>query len=117
LLPSGATSTVNAAGFYRDVVRYAERKAAPLIIQPHDHDEILYVVAADNGTFDLYLGNHPLDDSPPDFTWRQFADEAWGWDEEDLVQHLIDSYVLESEEHAVSMLDKPASHNEVLEWH
>jgi hypothetical protein len=113
----GATSAIITASFYRDVVRYAERKAAPLIIPPDDYDEILYAVAADNGTFDLYLGNHPLDDSPPDFTWRQFADEAWGWDEEDLVQHLVENYGLETEEEAVAILDKPANHNEVLEWY
>jgi hypothetical protein len=113
----GAASAILTAGFYRDVLRYTERKKAPLIIPPDNYDDILYAVAADNGSFDLYLGNHPLDDFPPDWTWRQFADEAWGWDQEDLIKYLMDDWGLESEAEAVAMFDKPAGNDQVLEWY
>lgn len=67
--------------------------------------------------YDLHLGVHPLDDRPPDWTWRQFASEAWGWDRENLVRHLVDEYALQDEAEALELLDKPAPNDDVLEWY
>ena len=113
----GAGSAIITASFYKDVLRYAARKSAPLIIPPDDHSDILYAVASDKGRFDLYLGAHPLEDHPPEYTWRQFADEAWGWDEEEIVKHLMDCEGAETKKEAVALLDTPADSMDVYEWY
>lgn len=113
----GAASTILTAGFYKDVVRYAERKAAPLIMPPGAYDDILYAVASDSGSFDLYLGTHPRDDHPPEMSWRQFADEAWCWNEDELIKHLMDCNGLDDEDDALPMLDEPANSDDVREWY
>lgn len=113
----GASSTILTASFYKDIIRYAERKAAPLIIPPADYDEIVYALPDGAGKYDLYLGKHPLEDQPPAYTWREFAEEAWGWDEEELAKYLMDCEGAETEEEVDHLFDTPADSTNVWEWY
>lgn len=113
----GAASAIITPSFYRDALRYAERKAAPLIVPPDDYSEIVYELPDGTGKYDLYLGTHPLEDNPPDYSWREFNREAWNWSEHYLVRYLQDCNGLETEEEAEELLDTPADINEVLEWY
>lgn len=113
----GAGSAIITFSFYRQVLRHTERKAAPLIMAPDYHDTELFAVAAGDGSYDLYLGAHPLDDQPPDWTWRQFASEAWGWSDYELTKYLIDCNGFEKEEEAEGLLDTPADSTNIYEWY
>ena len=113
----GAGSAIITTSFYRDVLRFTERKAAPLIITPDNYSEIIYALPNTCGGYDLYLGTHPLEDQAPRYTWRQFNEAAWGYDGDDLIRNLMDEFGLESEEEAEDMLDRSANTDTVLEWY
>jgi hypothetical protein len=112
----GAGSAIITTSFYKDVVRYTERKDAPLIVPPDNYNAILYALDDEYGGFDLYLGKHPLEDHPPSWTWGEYLEGARGWDKKQVRQFLAENYGVSLRE-ARDFVDHPASEDDVLEWY
>jgi hypothetical protein len=110
----GAGCAIITAAFYRDVIRYTERRAAPLLIPPDNFNTILYALDDHAGGFDLYLGEHPHNDAPPRWTMRQLA-SARGYEEEEFISYLAKSHGL-SEEDAEFRRDWDVDESEVVEF-
>lgn len=112
----GAASTLLTTAFYKDVIRYTERKASPLIVPPDDYHTVLYAVGDGTGGYDLWYDLLPQDDQLPDWTWREFTSNAWNWDEYELAKYLKDCNTLDTDEEAEALFDTPADPDTMLDW-
>jgi hypothetical protein len=111
----GAGSAILTAAFYRDIVRYAERKDEPLLLRPDDVRQTLYAIRQGDG-YSLWLDNHP--DEEPDWgmTWAEFYQHSEGYDWDDAITEIANRFGIEDED-AAAYAAQTVDEDELLEWH